>query len=92
MRDPDTMTEEEAEQWMRECEEDEEGEDDGWREWRVRFEDAEKMATMLCFEGDFTVKLYSGEFVERYTGEDGVFGLRDAYNAYIGTGTVRDEL
>lgn len=92
MRDADTMTEEEAEQWVRDCEEDEEGEDDGWREWRVRFEDAEKMATMLCFEGDFTVKLYSEEFVERYTGEDGVFGLRDAYNAYIGMETVRDEL
>lgn len=86
------MTEEEAEQWMRDCEEEGEGENDGWREWRVKFEDAEKMATMLCFEGDFTVKLYSKEFVERYTGEDGVFGLRDAYNAYIGMETVRDEL
>ncbi|THV90091.1 hypothetical protein D6D26_09537, partial [Aureobasidium pullulans] len=92
MRDADTMTEEEAEQWMRECEEEEEGEDDGWREWRVRFEDAEKMATMLCFEGDFTVKLYSEEFVERYTGEDGVFGLRDAYEALMGIEMDRDEL
>lgn len=93
MRDADTMTEEEAEQWMRECEEEEEeGEDDGWREWRVRFEDAEKMATMLCFEGDFTVKLYSEEFVERYTGEDGVFGLRDAYEALMGMEMGRDEL
>lgn len=92
MRDPDTMTEEEAEQWMGECEEDEEGEDDGWMTRRVRFEDAEKMATMLCFEGDFTVKLYSEEFVERFTGEDGVFGLRDAYEALMGIEMDRDEL
>jgi hypothetical protein len=92
MRDADTMTEEEAEQWVRECEEDEEGEDDGWREWRVRFEDAEKMAKMLCFEGDFTVKLYSEEFVRRFTDEAGVFRLRDAYDAYIGMETIRDEL
>ncbi|THZ90010.1 hypothetical protein D6C83_09380, partial [Aureobasidium pullulans] len=35
MRDADTMTKEGAEQWMRDCEEDEEGEDDEWREWRV---------------------------------------------------------
>ncbi|THX80846.1 hypothetical protein D6D05_04367, partial [Aureobasidium pullulans] len=92
MRVPDTMTEEEAEQWMRECEEDEEGDDDEWRTWRVRFEDAEKMATMLCFEGDFTMKLYSEEFVGRFTDEAGAFGLRDAYNACIGMETVRDEL
>lgn len=58
----------------------------------MRFEDAEKMATMLCFEGDFTVKLYSEELVGSFTDEAGVFRLRDAYNAYIGTGTVRDEL
>ena len=31
------MTEEEAEQWMRDCEEEGEGEDDKWRAWRVRF-------------------------------------------------------
>ncbi|THY37884.1 hypothetical protein D6C97_10566 [Aureobasidium pullulans] len=92
MRDPDTMTEEEAKQWMRDCEEDEEGEDDGWRAWRVRFEDAEKMATMLCFEGDFTVKLYSEEFVERYTGEDGVFGFQDARRAFVGSKVVRRRL
>lgn len=85
------MTEEEAEQWMRDCEEEGEGEDDKWRAWRVRFEDAEKMATMLCFEGDFTVKLYSEEFVERYTGEDGVFGFQDARRAYVGSEVVRSE-
>ena len=39
---------------------------------------------MLCFEGDFTVKLYSEEFVERYTGEDGVFGFKRAYEALMG--------
>ena len=85
------MTEEEAEQWMRDCEEEGEGDDDEWRTWRVRFEDAEKMATMLCFEGDFTVKLYSEEFVERYTGEDGVFGFQDARRAFVGSEVVRSE-
>ncbi|THZ70853.1 hypothetical protein D6C84_10375 [Aureobasidium pullulans] len=92
MGDPNTMTEEEAEQWMRDCEEDEEGEDDGWREWRVRFEDAEKMATMLCFEGDLTMKLYSEESVGSLTDEAGVFRLRDAYEALMGMEMGRDEL
>jgi len=84
MRDPDTMTEDEADQWQFECDECEDEEDDSWREWRVRFEDADALSTILCFEGDLTPKVYNDEFVATYTDAEGVFQLRSAYRAYAG--------
>jgi len=82
MRDLDIMTEDEADQWQTECDECEDEEDDSWREWRVRFEDADALSTILCFEGEFTPKVYNDEFVATYTDAAGVFQLRSAYRAY----------
>ncbi|CAD0059400.1 unnamed protein product [Aureobasidium pullulans] len=85
MRDPETMTEDELEQWEAECDEHEDESDDSWREWRVEFKDAEPLSTILCFEEDFTVKLYNDDFVTTHTNSEGVFQLRAAYRAFSGT-------
>jgi hypothetical protein len=79
-RDPDTMTEEEKDQWMRECNEVDyiDAPKDLWREYRVRFEEAENFATFFIIDTDFTQKLYNDEFVAEYTDERGVFQLAKA--------------
>ncbi|KAH0291385.1 hypothetical protein M436DRAFT_61539 [Aureobasidium namibiae CBS 147.97] len=84
MRDLETMTEDEADQWQIECDEYEGEEDDSRREWRVKFEDADALSTILCFEGDFTPKVYNDEFIAIYTDAEGVFQLEPAYRAYAG--------
>lgn len=85
MRDPDTMTEDEAEQWQNECDEYGDDEDDSWREWRVKFQDAEPLSTVLCLESDFTTRLYNDGFVATHTDAEGVFQLRSAYRTFAGT-------
>lgn len=82
MRDPDTMTEDELDRWDTECEGREDEPDDSWCEWRVRFEDAEPLSTFLCFECDFTVKLYNKDFVAAHTDDKGVFHLESAQRAF----------
>jgi hypothetical protein len=83
-RDPDIMTEEEAEQWEADCEKYGDEENDSWREWRVAFQDAERLSVILCFEQDFTPKLYNEDFVARHTDAEGVFQLRSAFQAFAG--------
>ena len=83
-RDPETMTEAEREQWREEREECEEDEYDSWREWRVSFKDAERLATIVSFESDFTAKVYNDEFVAKYTTAEGVFQLESAYEYWVG--------
>jgi hypothetical protein len=85
-RDPETMDEDERERWERECEQvDDEGdEDDAWCEWRVSFQDAERLATIVSFEDDFTIKLYNNDFVAAHTSADGVLQLRSAFEAWSG--------
>lgn len=80
MRDPDTMTEDKLAQWEIDCDED--NPDDSWREWQVRFDDADSLSTHLCFESDFTVKLYNDDFVATHTDADGVLQLKSALKAY----------
>lgn len=82
MRDPETMTEDELAEWDAECESREDEPDDSWREWRVSFENAESLSTYLCFECDFTVKLYNEDFVAAYTDDKGVFQLGSAKRAF----------
>lgn len=77
--DPDTMTGEEREQWERDMDTD--APNDLWREFRVRFEDADQMATVLTFPSDFTSKLHNGTFVEEHT-DHGVFLVTRAQDAY----------
>lgn len=85
-RDPETMTEHERELWGRECEEvdEEDGDDDAWFEWRVSFQDAERLATIVSFEDDFTIKLYNRDFVAMHTNADGVLQLGSAFEAWSG--------
>jgi hypothetical protein len=83
-RDPDIMTEEEAEQWEADCEEYEDEENDSWREWRVAFRDAERLSVILCFEQDFTPKLYNEDFVATHTDVEGILQLRSAFQAFAG--------
>jgi hypothetical protein len=80
-RDPDTMTEEDREQWEHDMDVD--APNDFWREFRVRFEDADKMATVLTFPSDFTAKLHNDAFVEEHTVR-GVFLVTRAQRAYEG--------
>lgn len=82
MRDPDTMT---ADRWGAECEEREDEPDDSWRGWRVSFEDANSLSTFLCFECDFTYKLYNDDFVAAYTDDKGFFHLTSAQKAFEDT-------
>lgn len=82
MRNPETMTAEEADRWFEKCE-DEDAPDDAWREWRVKFEDAEKLSTELTMESDFTSKLDRDDFVAAYTNSEGVFELKSALREYI---------
>ena len=93
-RDPETIDEHERERWEQECEQvaDEDGEDDAWCEWRVSFQDAERLATIVSFEDDFTIKLYNHDFVAAYTSADGVLQLRSAFEAWSGEeqGEVQD--
>lgn len=83
MRDVDTMTEEERQSWELELDNLEGPAHDAWREWRVRFEDAEKMITSLAIPWDFTPKLYNEQYVAAYTDEDGIFDLKAALHAYL---------
>jgi hypothetical protein len=82
MRDMESMTDEEYVQWEAECEEYEDKEDDCWREWRVTFKDAERLEVFLCFEQDFTSKLYVDDFVATHTTTEGVFQPRVAFEAW----------
>lgn len=82
-RDTETMTEEESEQWWEACEEHPESPKDLWREFRVQFGEAERLATILTFESDFTQKLYNDDFVAAHTGNRGVFLLEQAWLAYL---------
>ncbi|KAK6004832.1 hypothetical protein QM012_007611 [Aureobasidium pullulans] len=83
MRDPETMTDEECVQWEVECDERADEPDDSWRKWRVRFEDAGPLSTHLCFETDFTPKLYNDDLVAAHTDQTGVFQLTSAWKAYV---------
>jgi hypothetical protein len=85
-KDPEAMTEEERERWEQECEEvdEENDEDDAWFEWRVSFQDVERLATIVSFEDDFTIKLYNRDFVATHTNADGVLQLRSAFEAWSG--------
>lgn len=56
-RDPDIMTEDEREQWWAECEENPDEPNDMWREFRVTFDLADELSTVLTMESDFTQKL-----------------------------------
>jgi len=80
------MDEDERERWEQECEQvdDEDDEDDTWCEWRVSFQDAERLATIVSFEDDFTIKLYNREFVATHTNVDGILQLRSAFEAWSG--------
>ncbi|CAD0093725.1 unnamed protein product [Aureobasidium mustum] len=78
-RDPDTMTEEEREQWERDTDVD--APNDFWCEFRVKFEDADRMATVLTFPSDFTSKLFNEAFVEEHT-DQGVFLVARAQRAH----------
>ncbi|KAI4787210.1 hypothetical protein E4T44_13702 [Aureobasidium sp. EXF-8845] len=82
MRDTEAMTDEEYVQWEVEAEEYKDEEDDCWWEWRVTFKDAEDLEIFLCFEQDFTPKLYVDDFVARYTTAEGVFQPRVAFEAW----------
>ena len=83
-RDPETMTEDERERWEEEYEELDEDDDetDAWCEWRVKFEDAERLSTIVSFEDDFTIKLYNPEFVAAHTDADGILHLRSAFSVW----------
>ncbi|KAG9568811.1 hypothetical protein KCU71_g1263, partial [Aureobasidium melanogenum] len=85
MRDRDTVTEDELSHWDDECEERIYEPDDSWREWRVRFGEAETLSTYLCFECDFTVKLYNDDFVAAHTDDKGIFQLDSAHRAFEDT-------
>ncbi|KAH0359584.1 hypothetical protein KCU65_g9874, partial [Aureobasidium melanogenum] len=87
MRDPENMTEDELHQWGAECEERMDEPDDSWREWRVRFEEAESLSTHLCFESDFAVKLYNDDFVAAHTDDKGIFQVDSARRAFENTHT-----
>jgi hypothetical protein len=80
-RDPSGMTDDEIEQWWTECEE-QERVPDKWREFRVKFDEADKLATVLTMESDFTQKLYNDDFVAEYTDERGVFQLARAQHVF----------
>jgi hypothetical protein len=82
MRDMESMTGEEYVQWEAEFEEYKDEEDDCWREWRVTFKDAEDLEVFLCFEQDFTPKLYVDDFVATYTTTEGIFQPRVAFEAW----------
>ncbi|KAI4734011.1 hypothetical protein E4T50_15443 [Aureobasidium sp. EXF-12298] len=86
-RDPDTMTEEEREQWERDIDVD--APNDSWCEFRVTFEDVDQMATVLTFPGDFTSKLYNKASVEEHT-DQGVFLVKRAQRAYESLGEFSD--
>jgi hypothetical protein len=83
-KDPEAMTEAERERWEEECEELDEGDDEdrAWCEWRVSFQDAERLATIVSFEDNFTVKLHNRDFVVAHTSADGVLQLRAAFEAW----------
>jgi hypothetical protein len=76
------MTDEEYVQWEAEFDEYKDEDDDCWREWRVGFKDAEDLEVFLCFEQDFTPKLYIDDFVAKYTTVEGVFQPRVAFEAW----------
>ncbi|CAD0105763.1 unnamed protein product [Aureobasidium uvarum] len=85
MRDPDTMSEDEFEQLQTEIDDHEDGAENLWFEWRVAFGDAEMISTYLCFESDFTVKLYNEDFVAMHTDARGIFQVKSAYGAFVDT-------
>jgi len=84
-RDPDVMTENELEQWQEECEENIDMPPDVWREYRVTFDEAEQLCTVLTIESDFTQKLYNDDFVASHTNAQGVFLVKEAWRAFKAT-------
>jgi len=84
MRDIETMTNEESDQWMIECDNHDGSSDSVWREWRVKFEEAEELATFLDFLDDFRHKLYNDNFLAEHTDACGVLQLRPAFKAWAG--------
>lgn len=86
-RDPEAMTEDESEQWLMQCEENPDAPKDLWREYRVKFEEAESLSTILSMESDFTQKLYNDQFVAEHTNADGVFTVGRAQRAFEGSQT-----
>ncbi|GAB7327442.1 hypothetical protein MBLNU13_g11302t2 [Cladosporium sp. NU13] len=82
-RDPETMSED-ARKRKQECEAlgVEDAEDDAWCEWRVGFQDVERLATIISFEDHFTIKLYNQDFVAAHTSTDGVLQLIPAFEEW----------
>lgn len=60
----------------------EDAEDDAWCEWRVGFQDVERLATIISFEDHFTIKLYNQDFVAEHTSIDGVLQLIPAFEEW----------
>lgn len=84
MRDPDSMTEEEVDQWEIECDNSREDENDlRWREWRVSFQNSLDVIRELGIPTDFQPKLFNDAFVSRYTDQEGVFEVHRAKKAWM---------
>nr|POE46221.1 hypothetical protein CFP56_73183 [Quercus suber] len=81
-RDPEAMTEDESEQWLIECEENPDALKDLWREYRVKFHEAESFSAILSMEDEFTQKLYNDQFVAEHTDAHGVFLVNRAQQAF----------
>ncbi|KAI5255287.1 hypothetical protein E4T42_01875 [Aureobasidium subglaciale] len=91
MQDPNTMTEDELTQWDTELEERADEPDDMWREWRVKFRDAEQLSTVLSFESDFTVKLYDDDFLAAHVAAEGILQLETAWAAFVAASSTAGE-
>lgn len=81
MRDPEFMTDDDYLAWEQEIEEHGEA-NDAWREWRVRFGDANFMAALLEGDVDLSPKLYNDTFVAQFTDADGIFDFDTARKTY----------
>lgn len=90
-RDPDLMTEDEWGQWTIECERDGAKEWTAWFEWRVRFEDAEKLHTTVDGLTDFACKLYREDCVAAWSDQRGVLRFDAAFEAFIRESTASGE-
>jgi len=73
----DLMKEEEEED--EESESGEEGDGKVWRQWRVKFEDSERIATDL----DMTMEMWPVYCRDDLVGEDGVFNVKRAVETFI---------
>ncbi|KAI5208358.1 hypothetical protein AUEXF2481DRAFT_80881 [Aureobasidium subglaciale EXF-2481] len=91
MQDPTTMTEDELAQWDTELEERADEPDDMWREWRVKFKDAERLSTILSLESDFTVKLYDDDFLAAHVAAEGILQLETAWAAFVAASSSAGE-